>query len=86
VHDLRLVLVEGKTPGRQPLGKLGFDLSGLPLGMAAHNKIVSVSDQDRAIRFGLTGPHAGGLIPDPCGLFQPMERDVHQQRTDHTAL
>jgi hypothetical protein len=29
---------------------------------------------------------AGGLIPDPCGLPQPMECHVHHQRADHTAL
>src|SRR4051794_31422971 len=29
---------------------------------------------------------AGALIPDPRGLLQPVERHVHQQRADHTAL
>src|SRR6266487_348268 len=86
VHDLRLVLVEGKTTGGQPLGELGLDLLGLPLGVTAHNKIISVPDQDRGFRFRLAGIPAGGLVPDPCGLLQPMECDVHQQRADHAAL
>ena len=29
-----LLLVEGQAPGRQPLGKLRFDVFGLPLGVA----------------------------------------------------
>src|SRR5207245_659594 len=86
VHDLRLVLVEGKTTGGQPLGELSFDLLCLPLAVAARNTIVSVSDQDRGVRSSFTDMRAGGLIPNPCGLLQPMERDVHQQRADHTTL
>ncbi len=58
----------------------------LALGMAAHNKIISVSDQDRGVRPDFTGMRSRGLVPDSCGLFQPMERDVHDQRTDHATL
>ena len=80
-----MVLFSLKTspPGRQPRGQVGLYLLGLPLGVAAHNKIVSVPDQDGRARLGVPGMAAGGFIPDPCGRLQPVERHVHHQRADH---
>ena len=45
VDDLRLVLVEGQTPGRQPFRKPRLDLFGLLTGVAEHDHIVGVPDQ-----------------------------------------
>jgi hypothetical protein len=42
VHDLCLVLVEGKTPGRQPARQLHLDLFGLLLGAAEHDQVVGL--------------------------------------------
>jgi hypothetical protein len=86
VHDLGLVFVEDKTPGRQPGGELCLDLFGLLPGMTAGDQVIGVPDHDRAAGPGIPGVPAGSLIPDPCGLLQPMERHVHHQRTDDTAL
>jgi len=69
VHDLRLVLVEDKPTGRQPLGVPGFDLLRLLSGVGADDQVVGVPDQDRTARPDGTGVAAGGLIPDPCGLL-----------------
>jgi hypothetical protein len=53
VDDLRLVLVEGQAPGRQPLRELCLDLSGLPLAVAEHDHVVGVPDRPRdpGVRF-----------------------------------
>ena len=86
MHDPGLVLVEGKTPGLQPLGQPRLDLLGLLPGVAARREVIGVSDQHRGARHRLAGFGAGGPIPGACGLFQPMECDVEQQRADHPAL
>src|SRR4051812_23422174 len=86
VHDPRLVLVEGKTPRDQPRGKQRLDLLGLLSGVSAGDQVIGVSDHDRVPGSGVSGMTAGALIPDPRGLLQPVERHVHQQRADHTAL
>jgi hypothetical protein len=56
VHDLRLVFVEDKTPGFQPLGELRLDLLRLPLAMAERDHVIGVSDHDRAARHRVTRP------------------------------
>jgi hypothetical protein len=55
VDDLCLVLVEGKTPGRQPLSQPGLDLFGLPARMAQSDKIICVPHQRRSARDRLRG-------------------------------
>jgi hypothetical protein len=40
--DARLVLVEGQTPGRQPVGELGLDLDRLLPGVAEDNEIIGL--------------------------------------------
>ena len=45
--DLRLVLVEGQAPGRQPLREPRLDLLGLLLAVAEHDHVVGVPDRDR---------------------------------------
>jgi hypothetical protein len=40
--DARLVLVEGKTPGRQPAGEPGLDLERLLPGVAADDEIIGL--------------------------------------------
>ena len=47
VNDLRLVLVEDETPGRQPFRELHLDLFGLLTGVAERDQLVGVSDHDR---------------------------------------
>src|SRR5712671_4217594 len=55
VDDLCLVLVEGKTPGCQPLSQPGLDLFGLPARMAQSDKIICVPHQRRSARDRLRG-------------------------------
>ena len=42
VDDARLVLVEGQTPGREPVGKLRLDLFGLLPGVAAGDQVIGL--------------------------------------------
>jgi hypothetical protein len=42
VHDLGLVLVEGETSGRQPLGEPCLDPLGVLLGESTHDQIVGL--------------------------------------------
>jgi hypothetical protein len=42
MRDRRLVLVEGKSSDRQPLGQLCLDLFGLPLAVAGDDKIIGL--------------------------------------------
>ncbi len=86
VDDLGFVFIEGKAPGCQPVGEPGFDLLGLFSGVSAGDQVVSVPDQDRGVRSCIPGMAAGGVVPNSRGLFPPMERHVHHQRADHTAL
>ena len=78
VDDARLVLVEGQAPGCQPLRQPRLDLAGLLLAVAEHGHVVGVPDQDRGTWLGFPGPGAGGLVTDPGGLLQPVQRDVQQ--------
>ena len=86
VHDLGLVLVEDKAPGREPFRELRLDLLGLLPGMAAGDQVIGVPDHDGTTGPGIPGTLARGDIPDPCGLLQPVERHVQHQWTDDTAL
>jgi hypothetical protein len=47
VHHTGLVLVEGQTPGRQPLGQPCLDLFGLLTRVTQGHKVIGVSDHDR---------------------------------------
>ena len=85
MHDPGLVLVDGKTPGLQPLGQPRLDLFGLLPGLTAHREIVGVSHQHRGARHRYTGPWTGFAIAYARGLFQPVEGDVQEQRADHPA-
>jgi len=78
VDDLRLVLVEGQAPGRQPLREPRLNLFGLLLAVAEHDHVVGVPDRDRGACHGFPGVGAGGLAADPGGLLQPVQRDVQQ--------
>jgi hypothetical protein len=42
VSDLRLVLVEDETPGRQPFRELRLDLFGLLTGVAERDQVVGL--------------------------------------------
>ena len=55
VHDLGLVLVEGKSPGREPLGELSLDLLCLLPGMTAGDQVVGIPDHNRAAGPGVPG-------------------------------
>jgi len=76
VHDPGLVLVDGKTPGLQPLGQPRLDLFGLLPGLAAHREIVGVSHQHRGARHRYPGLRAGFAISCAGGFLQPVECDV----------
>jgi hypothetical protein len=42
VDDVRLVLVEGQPPWRQPLGELCFDLFGLCLTVTQDEEVIGL--------------------------------------------
>jgi hypothetical protein len=42
--------------------------------------VIGVPDRHRGTGHGLPGMDAGGLVPDPGGLLQPVQRDVQQAR------
>jgi hypothetical protein len=86
VDDLGLVLIEGKTPGCQPFGEPCFDPFSLFPGVSADDQVISVSNQDRGVRLCVPSVAAGDVVPNSRGLFQPMKRHIHHQRTDHTPL
>jgi hypothetical protein len=83
MDDLRLVLVEGQPQGHQPSRKLCLDLLGLLLAVAEHDHVIGVPDRHRGTRCGFPGVNAGGLLPYPGGLLQPVQRDVQQPRAGH---
>ncbi len=85
VNDPGFVLVEGKPPGFKPPGQPGSDLLSLLPGVTARHQIIGVPDQHRAARHRFSGASAG-VVADPGGLLQPVQRDVQEQRTDHAAL
>ena len=78
VDDLRLILVEGQAPGRQPLREPRLDLFGLLLAVAEHDHVVGVPDRDRGPSLGAPGAQAASPVADPGGLLQPVQRDVQQ--------
>ena len=78
MDDLRLILVEGQAPGRQPLREPRLDLFGLLLAVAEHNHVVGVPDRDRGPSLGAPGAQAASPVADPGGLLQPVQRDVQQ--------
>jgi hypothetical protein len=80
VDDLRLVLVESQAPGRQPSRQPRLDLPGLLLAVAEHDHIIGVPDRYRGTCHGFPGVDAGGLVTDPGGLLQPVQRDVQEAR------
>jgi hypothetical protein len=86
VHDSGFVLVEDQPAGCQPFGQAGFDLFGLPLGVAERDQIVSISDHHRGARLGVAGLTADGDVADSRGVFQPVQRDVQEQGTNHAPL
>ena len=86
VRDPGLRIVEGQAPGRQPLGQPSLDLLRLLLAVTQRNKVIGVPDHRWMAGLDLSGAHAGGQVSDSSGRFQPVQRDVEQQRTDHAAL
>ena len=84
--DARLVLVEGQTPGRQPSGEPCLDLFRLVPGVTQGDQIVGVPDQNRGARHRCPGMYAGLLVPDPGGLFHPVQSNIQKQRACHPAL
>ena len=61
-------------------------LFGLLLAVAEHDHVIGIPDRDRGSAPGVSGTEAGGLVADPGGLLQPVQRDVQQARADRTAL
>ena len=86
VDDFRLVLVEGQAPRCQPFRQPCLDALGLLLAVAEHDHVVGVPDRDRGAWLGGPGLLAAGVVTDPGGLLQPVQRDVQQARADRTAL
>jgi hypothetical protein len=82
-HNPCLVLVECQAPWFQPSGQPRLDLFGLLPGMAAGDHVVGVPHKDRSSSDGMNPVVA---VSNSCGLLQPMQRHVQQQRADHTAL
>jgi hypothetical protein len=67
VDDGRLVLVEGKTSGRQPFGEPCFDVVGFLLGVTERYHIVGVSHQHWGISFDPLTVTA--VVSDPSRLL-----------------
>ena len=70
VHDLRLVLVEDETPGRQPFREPRLDLFGLLTGVAERDQVVGLCGPadyaDRGVTVLVDGGDRGrvvGIIP-----------------------
>ena len=84
--DARLVLVEGQTPGRQPLGQPCLDLFGLVPGVTQGDQIVGIPDQNRGARHRFRRHACRLLVSDPGGLFHPVQSNVQQHRAYHPAL
>jgi hypothetical protein len=77
VHDAGLVLVEGQPAGGQPFRQPRLDLLGLLPGVTADDHVIGVPDQDRSPRHRCgPGSGTGGVVADPGGLLQAMERHV----------
>ena len=55
-------------------------LPGLLLAVAEHDHVIGIPDRDRGTRHGLPGVNTGGLVTDPGGLLQPVQRDVQKAR------
>ncbi len=86
MDDLRLVLVEGETPGRQPCAQTGLDLFGLLPAATDGHVVVGVPHQHRGPGHRLGAAAGAVAVSDPCGLLHPVQRDVQQQGADHPAL
>jgi hypothetical protein len=86
VHDGGLVFVEDQTPRCQPCGQPCLDLPRLFLAVTQRDQVVGVSDHHGGPRFGVSRLRAGVAVADSGGLFQPVQRDIQQQRTDRPAL
>jgi site-specific recombinase XerD len=86
VDNLRLVLVEGQAPGRQPVGQPLFDLFGLFTAVAHRYQVICISHQDGAAPHHAAGIDTGRVIANPSGLLHTVQGHVHHQGTDHAAL
>jgi hypothetical protein len=75
VDNTRLVLVEGKTPGRQPHGQPCLDLFSFLPGVAEGDHVVGVPYQRGRVSF--SPPCVTAFLPDSGRFLQPMQRDVH---------
>src|ERR1019366_1666720 len=83
--DARLVLVEGQTPGRQPLSEPRLDLFRFVPGVAQSDQIIGIPNQNRRTLHRVTGMNTGLSVPDPGGLFHPMQSNIQEQRTDDSS-
>jgi hypothetical protein len=83
VDDARLVLVEGQSSGCQPGGEPRFDLFGLLPGIAEGDHVVGVPDQRWGAAFRAL--RIAAFFTDSRRLFQPMQRDIQQQRTEDSS-
>jgi hypothetical protein len=55
-------------------------------GVTQGDKIVGIPDQNRRVGCRYPGVNAGLLVPDPGGLFHPVQSNVQQQRTCYPTL
>jgi hypothetical protein len=77
---MRLVLVEGQSPGRQPCGEPRLGLFGLVPGVAQGDQVVGVPDQHRGACCSGCGIGAAALVADSGGVFHPVKHHVQQAR------
>src|SRR5262249_61293638 len=80
VDDLRFVLVEGRAPGSQPRRQPRLDLPRLLLAVTERHKIVSIADHRRRSGPEIARTNTAREIANPGRLFQPVQRDIHEQR------
>ena len=77
--------VKSQPSRLQPLGQPCPDLLGLLPGMAAYHQVIGVPDERRAAVLHRSGMNAAP-VSDACGLLQPVQCDIQQQRRNNTAL
>ena len=77
--------VESQPRRLQPLGQPCPDLLGLLPGMTAYDQVIGVPDERRAAVLHRSGMNAAP-VSDACGLLQPVQCDIQQQRRNNAAL
>ena len=71
--------LKARPRGASHSGEPRLDLRACCLAVAERDQVIGVPDHHRGTGSGIPGLAAGGLVADPGGLLQPVQRDI--QRT-----